>query len=60
MKLHLFLILIVLVSLAGTCDYNDNRLNIKNNSNHAIAFDYSIDTTLYTRKNFAWRNKIKK
>ena len=49
MKLHQFLILLVLVSLAGACDYTDNRLNIKNNSNYAIAFDYSIDTTL--RKN---------
>ena len=46
MKLHQFLILIVLVSLAGACDFTDNRLNIRNNSNHAIAFDYSVDTTL--------------
>jgi|GEM_PF-1761484 len=46
MKLHQFLILLALVSLAGACDFNDDRLNIKNNSNHAIAFDYSIDTTL--------------
>ncbi|HQI60477.1 MAG TPA: hypothetical protein PK352_12090 [Tenuifilaceae bacterium] len=62
MKLHLFLILIILVSIAGTCDYNDNRLNIKNNSNHAIAFDYSIDTTLEKRANdniqFYIREKI--
>lgn len=46
MKFQQFLILIVLVSLAGACDYTDDRLNIRNNSNHAIAFDYSVDTTL--------------
>lgn len=46
MKLYQFLILLVLVSLAGACDFTDNRLNIKNNSNYAIAFDYSLDTTL--------------
>ena len=32
--------------LAGTCDYTDNRLKIKNNSNFAIALDYSTDTIL--------------
>jgi hypothetical protein len=32
--------------LAGTCDYNDNRLKIKNNSAYDIAFDYSTDTIL--------------
>ena len=46
MKLQQFLILLALVSLAGACDYTDDRLNIKNNSNYAIAFDYSLDTTL--------------
>ncbi len=46
MKLQQFLILLALVSLAGACDFYDDRLNIKNNSNHAIAFDYSLDTTL--------------
>ncbi len=46
MKLHQFLILLVLVSFVGACDFYDDRLNIKNNSNYAIAFDYSIDTTL--------------
>ena len=46
MKLHQFLILLVLVSFVGACDFYDERLNIKNNSNYAIAFDYSIDTTL--------------
>ena len=46
MKLHQFLILLALVSLVGACDFYDERLNIKNNSNYAIAFDYSIDTTL--------------
>lgn len=46
MKLHQFLILLVLVSFVGACDFYDERLNIKNNSNYAIAFDYSIDTLL--------------
>lgn len=46
MKLKVFLFIISLVMLAGTCDYTDNRLKIRNNSNHAIAFDYSIDTVL--------------
>lgn len=32
--------------LAGTCDYTDNRLKIKNNSSYSIAFDYSTDTVL--------------
>ncbi len=50
-KLHRFLILIVFVSFAGTCDYNDNRLKIRNNSNYAIAFDYSLDTILEQRSN---------
>jgi len=46
MKIQFFIILISLAMLAGTCDYTDNRLKIKNNSSYTIAFDYSTDTVL--------------
>ncbi|KAF5031656.1 hypothetical protein DSECCO2_625520 [anaerobic digester metagenome] len=62
MKLHLLLISVSLVTIAGTCDYTDSRLKIKNNSKNAIAFDYSIDTVLEERSNeniaFFLRDKI--
>lgn len=62
MKLHVYLILISLVLFAGTCDYNDSKLKIKNNSNYAIAFDYSLDTIMEQRANnnipFFIRDKI--
>lgn len=45
MKLHLSLI-VVLTIVVNACDYSDNRLCIRNASNHPIAFDYSLDTTL--------------
>lgn len=52
--------MILLVSFAGTCDYSDSRLLIKNNSEYAIAFDYSLDTILEKRSNidFYIRDKI--
>lgn len=37
-------ILIIIVIIFISCDYFDNRLKIKNNSNYAIAFDFSQDT----------------
>ena len=46
MKIKLIVVLILFITLAGTCDYNDNRLMIRNNSDHVIAFDYSLDTIL--------------
>lgn len=62
MRLHIFLIVILLIALAGTCDYSDNRLVIKNNSEVAITFDYSIDTVMEERSNgniaFFIRDKI--
>lgn len=51
-----------MIALAGTCDYSDSRLVIKNNSKHSITFDYSIDTVLEERSNgniaFFIRDKI--
>jgi hypothetical protein len=61
MKIHQYLILIICVSLIGACDYNDNRLKIKNNGNHAVAFEYSLDTILDKETNnisFYIRDKI--
>lgn len=60
MKINLILAIVVLVTFAGTCDYNDSRLLIKNNSEHAITFDYSLDTVLEKRSNldFYIRDKI--
>jgi hypothetical protein len=61
MKLHLYLIVIILVFLVGSCDYYDTRLHIKNNSNHSIAFDYSLDTIMEKKANeipFYVRDKI--
>lgn len=62
MKIKLIVVLILFITLAGTCDYNDNRLMIRNNSDHAIAFDYSLDTILEKRNNeniaFYIRDKI--
>lgn len=37
----------MIISLIS-CDYNDNRLNIKNNSNETIIFNYSSDTIFET------------
>ena len=62
MKLYIFLIVLLMIALAGTCDYSDSRLVIKNNSEHSITFDYSIDTVMEERSNgniaFFIRDKI--
>ena len=46
MKLHYYLIVIILFFVAEACDFYDVRLSVKNNSNHAIAFETSLDTNL--------------
>lgn len=57
-SLYVFLIIISLIS----CDFTDNRLKIKNNSNETITFEYSSDTILQTddtdRINNLKRDKI--
>jgi len=61
MKIHPFILITSVVMLAGTCDYNDNRLKIKNNSAYDIAFDYSTDTILeqdFTNFNSIINDKI--
>ncbi len=49
MKVQVIIIVILLISVAGTCDYNDNRLQIRNNSRESITVDFSDDTLLPER-----------
>jgi hypothetical protein len=62
MKPNLILILAGLLVFAGTCDYNDNRLQVKNNSKEVITVDFSEDIILENRINdnikFFIRDKI--
>ncbi|TKG95775.1 hypothetical protein EYV94_05640 [Puteibacter caeruleilacunae] len=51
MKIRIFLIAITLLTLAATCDYYDNRLQIKNNSSETITVVFSEDTLLPAGKN---------
>jgi hypothetical protein len=45
-----------------SCDYYDGRLNLTNNSNKAICFDYNIDTVLdvpsVNKKEYFLRERI--
>ena len=60
MKLRFYLIGIILFFAAGACDFNDSRLSIKNNSNHAIVFVTSLDTNMQYSNNIPYyiENKI--
>lgn len=51
MKKNLLVIMIALLVLAGTCDYSDNRLTVKNNSEQVITVDFSEDTLMEKRSN---------
>lgn len=44
-----FLSIFVFTMLAVSCDFNDSRLVIKNNSQDTVVFDYALDTVLHER-----------
>ena len=60
MKLHFYLIVLILFFATGACDFNDIRLSVKNNSNHAIVFVTSLDTNIQYSNNIEYYidNKI--
>lgn len=51
MKVNLVLILGILLVVAGSCDHDDNRLQITNSSNEIVTVDYFEDTVLQMRSN---------
>ena len=62
MKTNSFIVFIAFIVLEFSCDYNDDRLQVKNNSNENIIFDFSDDTLLELKNNedikFFIREKI--
>lgn len=51
MKKYVFLLFVIFIAPIGSCDYYDNRLQVQNNSNEQITFEFSLDTVLDQGKN---------
>ncbi|WP_320052879.1 hypothetical protein [uncultured Acetobacteroides sp.] len=44
-----YVIIVLFLFTAVSCDYSDSRLVIKNNSQDTVVFDYALDTVLHER-----------